>query len=211
MKTSMIIGLLSLFLVVSCGSDDKDNVIVPSTTDTIYPDSYNAPINGFTGGSLGIGFSGGLNYPSFSEYKLAVQNGQFSTLASSTGAYYIFQTFKTTSTSSNWWSFGLESSQNENLGTETREVYSDGSFSHPYCITVNQSCTDFGIVTSAIVSLLDTATHYYPISSTRFQVLTSDQTIYEFDFSRDVMANPVMMRKLDGSYGYYLQNIYTRF
>jgi hypothetical protein len=200
-KLSVFLVLLTL--VWGCGKDEKNSNEVVTTNP--YTGGYLPPGNGYPGGSLPPGSIPGNGYSSFNDYKLRVQNGQFATPRSG-GVEYSYRSYSTTTnSSSSWWIFDFYSYSGSTT-TFFRSYEGAGQYYHDACGV--SLCPSLNTIISSFVNLMNSATYYYPISSTRFMILTNDSRVFEFDLSAPAVANPISMRRLNGADQYYISGSY---
>lgn len=196
---------LSVFLVVfglllGCGKDEKNKNEIGGVATSPYTGGYYPPTSGYPGGSLPPNSIPGNGYQSFADYKARVQNGQFAFL--NQRAEYSYQSYSTNyNSNSSWWIFNFYSYSNS-ANTFYRSYEGNGYYYHEFC---GQSlCPSLNTIINSFVNILNSATYYYPISYTRFMVLTNDSRVYEFDLAAPAVANPIAMRRLNAADQYFI-------
>lgn len=195
--------LVLFALVLGCGKDEKNKNEIVTTSP--YTGGYIPPGGGYPGGSLPPGGIPGSGYLTFNDYRNRVISGQFASLPSN-GVEYSYQSYSSSTTSSgSWWIFDFQS-YSGSTSMFYRSYEGAGQYYHELC--GSGLCSNLGVLTSAFSGLLNSASYYYPISNTRFMILTNDSRVYEFDLSTTIIANPISMRRLNGSAQYYINGAY---
>ncbi len=201
-KLSILLVLFSL--VLSCGKDEKNSNEV--VTSNPYTGGYVPPGTGYPGGAIPPNVIPGSGYLSFSTYRNRVQTGQFANLPS-VGVEYSYSSYtSSTNSSGSWWIFDVYSYSGSS-SVFYRSYEGPGQYYHELCGT-SGFCTTISPILNSFATILNSATHYYPINQNRFMVLTSDNRVFEFDLSATVIANPISMRRTNGADQYFITGAY---